>query len=1546
MMELSDISDDDKENHELYIVKLEHELDRARLSFQINESIWNEKEESLNAIISEQKQVISLLEALLKSNQQYYDQLHDSVQKKDATLNTVNDNIEATLAQTGQQIDILTKNIEKTETLLTEREAELQRQKDEISEQAKRITSLQNLIDQLQDGAKQDQNKLRSIEEELAATHIKSDEYKLLANRLRDQLDNSEKKLQDAQKKAEASLAQSAELNRLLQHHTKQRDAFKRARDSLQEELNAVQKKMYDLHRESEVSLKKNREIESLLNASQLRQREYKEALEGLENTHRQTKENLERALKVAIDEREKGEAAYGKLHFDSVQSQAKYEQDVRHWRSMHDSAKQQSSELNRQLSDAVRDVDRLRKELNELKTTNERIQVNFVGLAAREERYRKTIESLEARVVSEREAGYKTISYQIGYALVQSTKSVSNFFRLPGALLQIRQEARDRKKIKQSRKAIISQKPQLVELEKKTEISVADANAQIVNTNSSKLRVAAIMDEFTYHSYAPEADVLQLHPETWRTQLSEFRPDLLFIESAWNGLDGLWKTKISNADPILLEIIEWCRQSKIPSLFWNKEDPVHFSTFIPVASRVDAIFTTDLDCLPKYKQAVGHSRVYLLPFAAQPLTHNPLEKYERKDAFNFAGSYYLRYPERQRDFASLVDTVVKLRPLEIHDRNFDNPHPHYVFPEKYHQYIVGTLPFSEIDKAYKGYRYGINMNTIKQSQTMFARRVFELLASNTIVVSNFSRGVRVLFGELVVSSDSVSELDSRLREICNDELKYRKIRLAGLRKVMSEHTYHARLQYIARKVLLHPPEDENPVVYVIAFIKTKSEFDHFVENFRHQSYKNTKCLVVTKIEVDSSFLDPVLIRDFEALGQYVEEQEQDGYISFFSNSDYYGPNYICDLVLARRYTSAVVLGKTSYYDFDDERIELKYDKTQYKEASALDARSCLIKMTDLAKETLVLAASEIDSYVFKMSNMLALDEFNYCRHVSEEARESITTIVNDLKVVNTGLSLEADLSVIAAEVKNVNSDSHNDSLPQLSAKAIAQRIPASNNPLIEWGMKRDVFYIKSRLPADKYVYLYSRQIYDRADINMVLNSQFKLECHATCQLKTVFEFQDKDGKKIAHAMNIAGDFNALAIPEHCQKIRFGLRVQGAGDARINRLVLGTHGQKPAAIVSASPYLVLTKQYPDYNDLYKYGFLHTRVRAYEENGLSVSVFRITNEKANAYREFEGVDVVSGDTDLLDATLSTGQYKNVLVHLLDEKMWSILSKHIDRVRVTVWVHGAEIQIWQRRQFEFERMTKDEINRQKKLSDRRLKFWRSILLQPHPNLELVFVSQYFADEVSEDFGIDLTKVKYDIVHNYIDANMFRYREKHPDQRTKLLSIRPYASRKYANDLTVNAILELSKREFFEKLEFGLYGDGELFDEVTAPLRAFKNVNIHRRFLSHYEISSLHQDYGVFLTPTRMDSQGVSRDEAMSSGLVPITTNVTAIPEFVDGECGMLVDGEDYIGIANAVETLYRSPELFQKLSKNASQRVARQSGLQQTILKEVEIIKGVL
>jgi spore maturation protein CgeB len=390
--------------------------------------------------------------------------------------------------------------------------------------------------------------------------------------------------------------------------------------------------------------------------------------------------------------------------------------------------------------------------------------------------------------------------------------------------------------------------RPVVVAVRAAVSVDFSTAKALCEAALNRRLRLACIMDDFTLSSYQPEAVLHQLTPSHWQAELEVATPDLLLIESAWRGKDELWGNKVGHTSVELQGIVAWCRAKHVPTVFWCKEDPIHFETFLTTAMLFDYVFTTDIDCIHRYKAALGHDRVYLLPFACQPATNNPVETYARKDAFCFAGAYYVRYPERTRDLGDFVRELPAFRPMEIYDRNYGKQDPNYQFPAEYRPYIVGTLPFDQIEKAYKGYRYAINLNSIKQSQSMFARRVFELLASNTITISNFSRGLRLLFGDLVITTDSGAEIVRRLKTLAGHDAQSRKLRLAGLRKVMREHTYAQRLAYIVSKVSGQAVVDSRPHLAVLAYAGSQRELDAIRAHYHRQHYTPTSLYVVVGV--------------------------------------------------------------------------------------------------------------------------------------------------------------------------------------------------------------------------------------------------------------------------------------------------------------------------------------------------------------------------------------------------------------------------------------------------------------------------------------------------------------------------------------------------------------------------------------------------------------------------------------------------------------------------------------------------------------------------
>ncbi|WP_434697297.1 methyltransferase domain-containing protein [Pseudomonas sp. Z1-14] len=1139
------------------------------------------------------------------------------------------------------------------------------------------------------------------------------------------------------------------------------------------------------------------------------------------------------------------------------------------------------------------------------------------------------------------------SITYQLGYQLKASASSLGGFVRLPGTLFKLYRQAGKTRNDTTPKAIGFDGRIATLPAPQHTALPAALEDTEHVRhvllnpkqDNATALKVACIMDEFTYGSYRHECNLLQLTPEDWQTQLEQFQPELLFIESAWRGKDALWGSKVGHNSHELQDILIWCKGHNVPSVFWNKEDPVHFETFLSTAKQFDFVFTSDIDCIHRYKGALGHEQVYLLPFACQPAVHNPVELYERKDAFCFAGAYYARYPERTRDLGNFVSELPRFRPLEIFDRNFGKNDANYQFPAQYQPYIVGTLNFEQIDLAYKGYRYAINLNSIKQSQSMFARRVFELLGSNTVTVSNFSRGMRLLFGDLVITTDSGPEMLRRLNTLAGNERDCDKLRLAALRKVMQEHTYAHRLGYVMSKVTGKTLEDNLPRICVIASAADSAELEALLQQLQRQRYTNVNMHVVVddkiaKSEVKDPRVNLISRKQLEkiSLGELADDAPL---FAAMVGEDYYGPNYLLDLALATRYNQAQVIGKVAHYVSDEQGIHLQNPGQAYRSPSHIAARAALIKTALIAEQTAGEWLEQLPTLNYEYEYSLAIDAFNYCRNGSGANEQDVIGLVNDLDLY-TGISI-GELQRHAEAIMPLEV-SH--TCAEICGRELAEMFGPIRSKQLKEHIDTDSWQITSSLADGKHEYHYAKQELSVDEVAKGEQLELFLDATPGLNIQLVILFLDAQKQRISHVMQHANRNQTSDIPPETAFIRLGIRAYANGCADIKALVLGHRDLQPTEMLGKSEYLLLTNHYPAYDDLYRNGFVHTRVKAYREQGINVDVFRLRKHESVSYHEFENIDVMTGSQATLSKVLESGTYKTVLVHFLDPDMWEILHRHLDTTKVIVWVHGAEIQPWWRREYNF--TTDEQLALGKLDSDKRMSFWRN-LLQPMPaNLKLVFVSRYFAEEVMEDLGFRLPESQYEIIHNPIDTELFSYVEKPEEQRKKILSIRPYASAKYANDLSVKAIELLAEKPYFSELEFHMIGDGVLFEETLAPLRKFSNVKIERRFMKHAEIAALHKEYGFFLCPTRMDAQGVSRDEAMASGLIPVTNGVTAIPEFVDETCGVLAFADNAELMAQGIARIIESPALFAKLSRAARERVEKQTSMGTIIQQEITLM----
>lgn len=1068
------------------------------------------------------------------------------------------------------------------------------------------------------------------------------------------------------------------------------------------------------------------------------------------------------------------------------------------------------------------------------------------------------------------------------------------------------------------------------------TEPEGAPKVEDLLLSSHRSLRIAVIMDGFTLACYMPEAEILELTAGNWKQEIGDFRPDFLFVESAWRGKNESWDRKIGHRSQELHNLVAWCCENKVPTAFWNKEDPVHYATFLSTAKLFDAVFTTDIDCISLYKRALDHDRVWLLPFACQPRIHNPIETFERKDAINFAGAYYTRYPDRTRDLENFTASLPMLKPLDIFDRNYGKGDPNYTFPDSFQPFIVGTLPPERIDMAYKGYRYAINLNSVKQSQSMFARRIYELLASNTITISNYSRGLRMMFGDLVISSDDCGEVARRFRALGESETGADRLRLAALRKIMSEHTAADRLNYIVSKILpSRAPDRKLPEITILCRAADDIQARRLLTQFAGQTLDGIRMVMqVTKDFNRSS--DEAVGKNITLITPGIEWKldhlalSEGSWIACWDARDHYGPNYLYDLAMATRYCNADVIGKAAHY-----RGELVLVDTDmvYSPISNLARRRAIIRANEIGWQSLAELLDEIGGGIWQ-GKALAVDPFNYCADV-----EDFTTVakrVDDLPDIDTGLSL-ARILELAEAIRPTAIPK--DVVAGFNAPKLSELFRDVNGKNIKIMAVGDRLEVVSDLSDGQHQYVYSKV--DLRVHNLVKNGQLKCYFDTTpgLTLSLVVLWLDANGQRIGSAILDQLRNMTVEVPEGAVRARLGLRALGRGACDILGADL-THRKIWREILERSRVLVLSNEYPSYTDLYRYGFLHSRLRRYAANGLRPSVLRLRGNQAISFQEFENIDIITADAGTLDMMLAGGRYDMVAVHFLSPAMWDVLKRHIDRVQVVVWAHGFDIQPWTRRRFNY--ITDQAVADAKRESNARMTFWRGILRDRHPNLKLVFVSRQFAETVMEDLGFRIEPEGFQVIHNPIDSEVFQYFPKAAEQRKDILMIRPFATRVYANDQAVQAIRLLSERPFFTELKFRIFGDGPLFDETVAPLLGLPNVELSRRFLTHAEIAEKHRQSGIFLVPSRLDTHGVSRDEAMSSGLVPVTSAVGAIPEFVDESCGILTPYEDAQAVADAIERLYYDPDLFLRLSAGAAKRVREQSDAALMIRHELALL----
>ncbi|WP_234015945.1 glycosyltransferase family 2 protein [Staphylococcus chromogenes] len=194
--------------------------------------------------------------------------------------------------------------------------------------------------------------------------------------------------------------------------------------------------------------------------------------------------------------------------------------------------------------------------------------------------------------------------------------------------------------------------------------------------------------------------------------------------------------------------------------------------------------------------------------------------------------------------------------------------------------------------KTHKIFRWAINVNSVKYSESMFANRVFELQAFGNLLISNYSVGVNNQFPNVFMVNDK-TDVGSIINNHSQSEL--REFQAKNIRNVMLENTTYHRIDEIANFIGL-PSTTNTPIIGVVVPERT----DMLVEMFQRQM--NVQKVLITEDELN----DRIHELDF---------------ITFFNESYNYEEYYLADLISAFYYTDVdfvkkVINSETNVHEY------------------------------------------------------------------------------------------------------------------------------------------------------------------------------------------------------------------------------------------------------------------------------------------------------------------------------------------------------------------------------------------------------------------------------------------------------------------------------------------------------------------------------------------------------------------------------------------------------------------------------------------------------
>lgn len=463
----------------------------------------------------------------------------------------------------------------------------------------------------------------------------------------------------------------------------------------------------------------------------------------------------------------------------------------------------------------------------------------------------------------------------------------------------------------------------------------------------NSSLKIAVIVSDRLYHGLQYEGELLVLTPQNWKYILQYAKPDLIIVESTWETATGHWymaQIPASGEYKKLGEIIMASRKLAIPTIFWNTKDFLYHIYFKDFAKLFDYVYCADVREAELLKSE-GIDVEVLLP-CVQPAIYNPFREYDRYHGMDlgilFDGWADL---DRFRNELDVLELINDRFSLSIIESRFLITRARLDTYSRLKKVILGCVTDEMRSLCLKYSSCYISFDKSLSTETEQQWRILEAAASRVPTVHYGTLDPKDLRVNTAIECCNRDSFLVKLHLFNEDPLYRQKQGHLAWRYANLNHTFSHRMQAICKRIGLKNDWTEYPPVSIITPTMRESFFQRCFDNYHRQKYTPKELLVVyngskpsfgnLKKEITENhdinfhivpqdlFAGACMnIGHFNAKGSYFFRMDDD---------DYYGENYILDMMLYLRAIDADFFGKpvSLYYYFPDDKNSVYFRETK-----------------------------------------------------------------------------------------------------------------------------------------------------------------------------------------------------------------------------------------------------------------------------------------------------------------------------------------------------------------------------------------------------------------------------------------------------------------------------------------------------------------------------------------------------------------------------------------------------------------------------------------